>query len=319
MDKLKSILNNFLILTLCFFLLFSCKSENPKEGEYELAVKGGKLWYKVIGSGTKTPIVMLHGGPGFPSYYLTPLFELANDRQIIVYDQLSSGRSSNSDDTSLMNLETQLEHLQALLQELHIKDYYLYGHSYGSMLAVSHYLRGEYKPGALILESPFFDARTWVADSYKRVNAMDSIDRVPILNFIAGKYTDTANYAKALNKYYSLYYNRKMNRYLDSSIVHSGKLLGLQMNGANEFLVGGNLKDINLIGELKNIKVPVLYTTGEFDIAMPETVKKFQSLTPNAKFVVINNAGHSVMNDNTAADLKAIRTFINSLETKTSK
>lgn len=312
-------LRKFLIPALCLFLLFSCKSERLKEGENFLAVKGGKLWYKVIGSGTKIPIVMLHGGPGFPSYYLTPLFELANDRQIIVYDQLSSGRSSNSMDTSLMNLETQLEHLNALLKELHLKEFYLYGHSYGTMLAVSHYLKGYNQPKALILESPFFDARTWVADSYKRVNEMDSIDRVPILNFIAGKYADTANYAKALNRFYSLYYNRKMNPYLDSSIVHSGRLLGLQMNGANEFLVGGNLKDINLIEELKNIKVPALFTTGEFDIAMPETVKKFQSLTPNARFVVIENAGHSVMNDNTAADLKAIRQFIESLENKTGK
>ena len=148
---------------------------------------------------------------------------------------------------------------------------------------------------------------------------MDSIDRMPILNFITGKYADTTNYAKSLTKYYSLFYNRKMNQYLDSSIVRSGKLLGLQMNGDNEFLVGGNLKDINLIGELKNIKVPVLFTTGEFDIAMPETVRQFKNLTPNAQFVMIEKAGHSVMNDNTEADLYAIRRFIDSLEQKGNK
>lgn len=309
------------LLLPCFLLtfLFSCKYDKPKEGENYLEVKGGKIWYKIIGTGRKTPIIMLHGGPGFPSYYLTPLFELANDRQVIVYDQLSSGRSSNSEDTSLMNLPSQLDHLKSLLNHLHVKEFYLYGHSYGSMLAVSHYLKNEHKPKALILESPFLDARTWIEDSYKRVYEMDSLDRNPILQFIAGNYSDTANFAKSLNKYYSLFYNRKMNRYLDSSIARSGKLLGLQMNGNNEFLVGGNLRDINLIGELKNIKVPVLFTTGEYDIALPTTVQQFQRLTPNAKFVVIEHAGHSVMNDNTEADLKAIRQFIDSLEAKGNK
>ena len=134
---------HLLIPVFSLFFFFSCKSSKPEEGEYSLAVKGGKIWYKVIGNGDKTPIVMLHGGPGFPSYYLTPLFELANDRQIIVYDQLSSGRSSNSEDTSLMNLPTQLDHLKTLLQKLALKEFYLYGHSYGSMLAVSHYLKGD--------------------------------------------------------------------------------------------------------------------------------------------------------------------------------
>jgi proline iminopeptidase len=36
-------------------------------------VEGGKIWYEVFGSGNKTPILVLHGGPGYPSYYLNPL------------------------------------------------------------------------------------------------------------------------------------------------------------------------------------------------------------------------------------------------------
>jgi proline iminopeptidase len=43
-------------------------------------VPGGKVWYQVVGSGTKTPLLLLHGGPGVPSYYLKPLAALAGSR-----------------------------------------------------------------------------------------------------------------------------------------------------------------------------------------------------------------------------------------------
>ena len=86
------------------------------------------------------------------------------------------------------------------------------------------------------------------------------------------------------------------------------------MWGKEEFMATGNLKNYNRINDLKKIKIPTLYTAGEFDAARPSTVKYFQSQTPNSKFVLIKNAAHSTMNDNTQADLKAIRDFINSLE-----
>ena len=97
-------MRNYFLCILSSLVIIACNDRKPKEGENYLQVPGGQIWYKVIGTGQKTPIVMLHGGPGFPSYYLSPLFALAKERQIIVYDQLGCGRSSNTEDTSLMNI-----------------------------------------------------------------------------------------------------------------------------------------------------------------------------------------------------------------------
>ena len=33
-------------------------------GEAMLPVTGGKIWYKVSGTGTGTPVILIHGGPG---------------------------------------------------------------------------------------------------------------------------------------------------------------------------------------------------------------------------------------------------------------
>src|SRR5438067_9073433 len=46
-------------------------SEALRAGEARLAVDGGRIWYKVSGSGTNTALIMPHGGQGVWSFDLT--------------------------------------------------------------------------------------------------------------------------------------------------------------------------------------------------------------------------------------------------------
>jgi hypothetical protein len=54
------------------------------EGEGYIEVTGGKVWYRIVGSGTATPILLLHGGPGAQSSYLKPLEKLGDERPVIL-------------------------------------------------------------------------------------------------------------------------------------------------------------------------------------------------------------------------------------------
>ena len=62
--------------------------------------------------------------------------------------------------------------------------------------------------------------------------------------------------------------------------------------------------------DLKKVKVPALFTTGEFDEARPETVKRFCKMIPHSKFALIPDAGHATLNDNGPALSTAIQKFI---------
>lgn len=306
---------NKINLFVCIALLFgSCSTNTLPEGENYLDVKGGKIWYKVVGKGDKTPIVMVHGGPGFPGYYLTPLFELAKDRQLIIYDQLGCGRSGKLEDTSFMNIGSQRDDLQALIDKLGIRTYYLYGHSYGSALAFEYYLKSKVPPQAMILASPCLSVQRWQQDADTLIASMDSVYRKPLENFKAGKKVDSIAYARAIDKYYGSFYNMVMNRYLDSSIANNGQKLYLHMWGKEEFMATGNLKQYDRVQELSRVNIPVLFTCGEFDAARPATVKYYQSLTPHSRFILIKNAAHSTMNDNPSGDINAIREFLRSVE-----
>lgn len=50
-------------------------------------VTGGKAWYQFHDSGTgKTPLIILHGGPGSSHYSMQGLKTMADTRPVIFYD-----------------------------------------------------------------------------------------------------------------------------------------------------------------------------------------------------------------------------------------
>lgn len=83
----------------------SCRGAGLQPREGRVDVTGGRIWYRIVGSGTRTPLLLLHGGPGVPSYYLNPLAKLADERPVIFYDQLGAGRSDRPTQTELWIVE----------------------------------------------------------------------------------------------------------------------------------------------------------------------------------------------------------------------
>ena len=83
-----------------------------KAEEGYIDVPGGKVWYRAVGDDAEaTPLLCLHGGPGFTHYYLEPLEALADRRRVILYDQLGCGRSDRQGDLSLWNVDRFVEEL----------------------------------------------------------------------------------------------------------------------------------------------------------------------------------------------------------------
>ena len=131
-----------IVVAILLSLPVSCgKKEALNNEEGYLDVKGGKIWYRVTGQGTQTPILLLHGGPGTPSHYLNPLNKLGTERKVITFDQLGCGRSDAISDTALMTIDNFVEQVHTLLTALQIEEIHLYGHSWGTMLGMDFYLK----------------------------------------------------------------------------------------------------------------------------------------------------------------------------------
>ena len=79
------------------------RKRNVKEGY--IAVTGGNVYYKIVGDGSKTPIILLHTVDQEGHMFLLCILKLGNDRQVIFYDQLGSGKSDRPTDHSLWNID----------------------------------------------------------------------------------------------------------------------------------------------------------------------------------------------------------------------
>lgn len=310
----------------CFSIIFilligSCSTatqENPSltQGEGYVEVKGGNIWYAIMGEGSKTPLVCLHGGPGSTSKRYYHLSEIAKERPVIMFDQLGTGRSDHHQDTSLLKVDLFVEQVKAIKSALHLNEFYLLGASWGTALALEYYDKYPEGVKGLIFNSPYFSTSVWTADARKLIaNLPDSIQSA-IHKAEEDSVFDTEAYAAA-NRYFSSKHLRRKESAThpyDTVPSEGNFFIYSHMWGPSEFTATGTLRNYDNLESLKKIKVPTLFTTGEYDEARPETVKKFTKMTPNAKYVEIPDAGHSTLNDNRPAVQKAIQDFILSIE-----
>lgn len=315
MKPLKSISLIPWSLLLAFF--WGCQPRTQlMPGEGILPLSGGSIWYRVEGEGNKTPLVLLHGGPGAPSWYLNPLAALADERPVVFFDQPGCGRSGPVDDISTLTVGFFVEQLEELRQALGLDAFYLYGQSWGATLATEYYLAYPKHVKALILSSPLLSSERWVADASQLISTLpDTVQAAIRLHEAAGSFGH-ADYQHAMQLFYEQFVIRKQPWSDDVNQSFANMALDLynHMWGPSEFTVTGVLKGYDVTGQLGSIRVPVLYMAGEYDEARPETVKSFKELTPDARFVMIEGAAHLTMHDNPEEDIRHIRAFLRELE-----
>lgn len=305
------------VLTLLLALIVGClPNTSLTSGEGYAEVTGGKIWYRIVGEGNKTPLLLLHGGPGVPSYYLNPLADLSKDRSVIFFDQLGCGRSDRNIDTTLMTVESYVEQLEQLRETLGLKEFYLYGQSWGTMLAVDYYLKYPKGIKALILSSPALSTSMWTKDAEELIATLpDSIQTAIKINVENGTY-DSPEYQQAITVYYQNFVARKLpwDANMDSTFAEMNEEIYGFMWGPSEFTATGNLKDYNRTEKLGEIKIPTLFICGEYDEARPSTVQYYQSLVPDSKFAMIKDAAHITMHDNPEQDIQVISSFLLEIE-----
>jgi proline iminopeptidase len=135
------------------------------------AVTAG-LWVSRLGAGT--PLLCLHGGPGWDHHYLRPALDrLANRAELLYVDLPGSGRSAAAPPHPHGPLAAQAEALESLLCSLGTSRVVLFAHSFGGLVALEVALRYPQRVRALILVSAyaaFRDVATTFALVFQRAS-----------------------------------------------------------------------------------------------------------------------------------------------------
>ncbi|SDW20189.1 proline iminopeptidase-family hydrolase [Paenibacillus sp. CF384] len=283
-----------------------------------IEVPGGKVWYVQVGDKGKTPLLVLHGGPGNVHDPLkSALSALADERPVIFYDQLGSGNSDRPEDPSLWHTDRFVEELACIREALHLDDVHVLGHSWGTMLASSYCI--ERRPigiRSLILSSPCLSALRWKQDADRLLAQLPEEMQQVIAAHEAEGTTDSEAYGEAIKAYYNRHVCR-LDPWPDimaESRPKGNKEVYLSMWGPSEFCPTGSLKTYDVTAQLHEIHAPTLFLCGRYDEATPEATQYYQSLVPGAKLHVFEESSHMGYLEETEAYLQVVRQFIRETE-----
>jgi proline iminopeptidase len=96
------------------------------------------LYWAAYGPAGAARLLVLHGGPGASHDYLLPqMLRLAEERELVFYDQRGGGRSK-SDDRAAIGWRTQVADLALVVRELGLEPLSVVGYSWGGLLALLH-------------------------------------------------------------------------------------------------------------------------------------------------------------------------------------
>jgi proline iminopeptidase len=290
------------------------QERSKKEGYAK--VKGGRIWYKVVGEKSeRAPAIVIHGGPGYPHDYLEPLMDLSEERQIIFYDQLGCGNSERNDDRSLWTVSRFVEELRSLTKELKLNKYHIIAHSWGPAIAVSYALKKPSGLRSLVLTSPFLSAPRWQQDADRLIGQLPRQMQKAIYDYERKK-SNIEEYHTASREFFRRFINRMdpLPEPFNRARMKMNFEMYNYMWGLSEYKVNGTLKKFDISKKLHQVRVPVLLISGRYDEATPESLQYFKRMFPAAQTRIFENSAHFPFWNERDAYMDAVSRFMRSTE-----
>lgn len=265
-----------------------------KAEEGKIKVDGYQIWYCRVGAGG-IPLLTLHGGPGAGHDYLEPLETLATDRSVIFYDQLGCGASDQPDDQSLWRIERFVAEVNTVRQALGLEQVHLLGHSWGGWLAIEYMLSQPQGIVSLILASTSASLPEFVAETTRLKTELPLEIRQTLQRYEAMGDYHHPDYEAAVLEFYKRHLCRLdpwPEPLLRSVANLSGNAVYETMNGPNEFIVIGNLKNWDRTDRLGEISVPTLITVGRYDELTTTCAETLHRGIPDSRMVTFAESAH---------------------------
>jgi proline iminopeptidase len=309
----RSMLPGIAVLSIVFA---TAAAPGPREG-YQ-PVPGGKVWFRIYGEEKPRPaLIALHGGPGASHLCFEALAPLADERPVILYDQLGCGKSDHPADVSLWTIDRYVEELDQLIKGLRLRKVILLGHSWGSMLAFEYMTRKHPdNVTSLILAGACFSASRWLADQRAYLREFPAAMQEIVRKAEATGNFESREYQDVMDAYYRKHLCRldPWPECLQEAMRGLNPDVYVHMWGPSEFTATGTLKGYERTSRLRELRLPVLFTCGEYDEASPATTRYYSSLLPGSKVVEFPGASHCHIFERPSGYVAAVRAFLRESE-----
>jgi proline iminopeptidase len=285
------------------------------------------VWTKRIGNNPRIKVLLLHGGPAATHEYLE-CFDSYFPKEGIeyyYYDQLGSFYSDQPADTSLWNIDRFVDEVEQVRKSLNLdkNNFYLYGHSWGGMLAIEYALKYQENLKGLIISNMMSSIPDYIKYAEEVLGPQlnpDVLKEIKELEAIE----DYSNprYMELITTHYYPEHILRMPLEEWPDPVHRGfKNINLEiyipLQGPSEFGVAGNakLKNWDRKNDLEKISVPALVIGAKYDTMNPEHMQWIASQVQQGRYLYCPNGSHLSLYDDQKIYFDGIVKFVKDVDT----
>lgn len=290
----------------------------PPTRELRVPVDGGSIYVRINGdvAGPAPPVILIHGGPGGTHRGLLPGLALANDRAVILFDQLDSGASDRPNDPHNWTVERFIDQVEAVRKALNIGRWHVAGFSWGGTLALEYAARFPAATASVTLGSPLISTRRWIADALIWRSQLPA-DVQTVLIACEAPIKPPQDQCDKAEAVFSARHQRRspvppaVRDYRVAGDKGFNPILYNHMWGPTEFTATGTLRNYDgepLLRKIEGSKT--LFITGQYDEARPETIIAFARGVSGSEVAIIPGAAHAMSIDRPIEWVAVLRAFL---------
>ncbi|MBM3894643.1 alpha/beta fold hydrolase [Candidatus Dependentiae bacterium] len=275
---------------------------------------GHKLWTQVSSSG-KTPILLIHGGPGGTSTMLKPVIDelIKNDFKVITYHQLDSAKSDAPNNPKFWTIKHFTRDLEDICQALKLNNFYIFGYSWGVVLAIEYALKHQEKLQGMILSNFTASSKSFEEYLQKLRSRLSPKAQKILLDCEANNQVGETEWQKIMandfmKKHFCIL--QKWPNEFDSFMKELNWNVCMHFFGKNDFHITGTAKDWDRWKDLEKINTPTLVLGGRYDQCSPEDAKKMSQLLKQGAVYICSHASHLPFYEQPIAYFNALTSFL---------
>jgi len=283
-----------------------------------------RAWTKRVGNRPTIKVLLLHGGPGATHEYLEACdsYFPAARIEYYYYDQLGSAYSDQPDEPDLWAVPRFVDEVEQVRQSLGLgrENFYLYGQSWGGILAMEYALQHQEHLKGLIISNMMASIPQY--NAYARAALMPGMDQGALAEIqryeAAGEYADP-RYMELLMAHHYVHHVLRMpaEEWPDPvrrAFAHINPAIYVPMQGPSELGASGKLVDWDRTGDLGRIAVPTLLIGAAHDTMDPQHLAWMATAVQRGRYLECPNGSHMAMYDDQAVYFRGLIQFIQDVD-----
>jgi proline iminopeptidase len=279
-----------------------------------------RVWTKRIGNNPAIKILLLHGGPGCTHEYLEAFdsYFPAAGFEYYYYDQLGSYYSDQPDEPDLWDLPRFVDEVEQVRQALGLgpDNFYLYGQSWGGLLAIEYALRYQQHLAGLVISNMMASIPAY--NEYASSVLMPAMDQdvlAEITGYEERGETEDPRYMELLLAHHYVEHVLRLPpddwpEPVNRMFGHLNQAVYVPMQGPSELGASGKLEHWDRTADLPAITVPTLVIGARHDTMDPKHLEWMAGQVADGRYLHCPNGSHLAQYDDQQVYMDGLIGFI---------